>query len=192
MRSSDVASAEKNAGVRQSHPSDTAQSLASLYDRYHREVFHLALRYGQGDRAWAEDVMQDIFLQLLRAPRQLLDQESLSAWFYRVTTNRCLNKLRQETFLRSAPVRWLLGRERVTLRTPEVDAIDRDLLAQAFDAVNALPIKERLAFFMHHLDGKDQSEIAFILGHSKGYVSKLLRRAGEAMARAGWRVEHGT
>jgi RNA polymerase sigma-70 factor (ECF subfamily) len=185
MSSTDVASA-----LRRSRPRDTAESLAGLYDRYHREVFHLALRYGQGDTAWAEDVMNDIFLELLSTPRVIFYEEQLSAWFYRVTTNRCLNKLRHEALLRSAPVRWLLGADCTGPQTPEMAALERDELARAFEAVNALPIKERLAFFMHHVDGKDQAEIAHILGHSKGYVSKLLKRAGRRLTCAGWKVEH--
>jgi DNA-directed RNA polymerase specialized sigma24 family protein len=45
-------------------------------------------------------------------------------------------------------------------------------------------------FFMVHVDGWDQTEAARMLGHSKGYVSKLLKRAEERLTAAGWKVEH--
>jgi RNA polymerase sigma-70 factor (ECF subfamily) len=169
---------------------DTAEDIAWIYDRYHQEVFHLALRYGRGNAAWAEDVTQDIFLALLRFPRVLRAQQSLSGWFYRVTTNRCLNQLRKETFLQSAPVRWLLGTAPPSQPTPESLAMAKDELSQAFQSVNALPAKERVVFFMVHVDGWDQTEAARMLGHSKGYVSKLLKRAEERLTAAGWKVEH--
>lgn len=167
----------------------TAQDLAWIYERYHEEVFHLALRYGRGNAAWAEDVTQDVFVALVRFPRLLREQESLSGWFYRVTTNRCLNQLRKEAFLHSAPVRWLLGTAPRNERTPESIAMAKDELSQAFRSVSALPAKERVVFFMVHVDGKAQAEIASVLGHSKGYVSKLLKRAEERLTAAGWKVE---
>jgi len=170
---------------------ETATDLAWLYARYHEQVFHLALRYAAGDVAWAEDVTQDVFLGLLRLPRPLLAQESLEGWFYRVTTNRCLNKLRKEKFLRSTPIRWLLGTS-PNERTPERDAIARDELGRAVMSLNALPARERVVFFMVHVDGKDQNETARILGYSKGYVSKLLKRAEHQLTAAGWKVQgHG-
>lgn len=191
MSSSDVVAGEEAGRVTAGPASvETAQDLAWIYGRYHEEVFHLALRYGHGNAAWAEDVTQDIFLALLRFPRVLRDQESLSGWFYRVTTNRCLNKLRKEAFLHSAPVRWLLGTGPPNERTPESNAVVKDELSQALRSVSALPPKERVVFFMVHVDGTDQTEIARVLGHSKGYVSKLLKRAEERLTAAGWKVEH--
>src|SRR5262249_21230453 len=150
----------------------TAESMSWLYECYREDVFHLALCYGRGDIAWAEDVTQDVFLRLFRSPKTLYDHESLSGWFYRVTTNRCLNRLRADAVRQSAPVKWFVGRKPLHEGTPEVIAMAKDELERAFDAVNALPIKERLAFFMHHVDGADQVEVARILGHLKGYVSK--------------------
>jgi RNA polymerase sigma-70 factor (ECF subfamily) len=188
--SSNLVAGSRVAGMADHAPSvDAAADLSWLYERYHTQVFHLALRYCRGDVAWAEDVTQDIFLALLRLPRTLLAQESLGGWFYRVTTNRCLNELRKENFLRSAPVRWLLGRA-PNERTPEHVAIARDELSQAFQSVNGLPAKERVVFFMVHVDGKGQSETARTLGYSKGYVSKLLKRAEQRLTAAGWKVEH--
>jgi len=193
MSSTEVATSEKADGAAcRDQPRDTAANLSWLYDRYRQDVFHLALRYGRGNTAWAEDVTQDVFVQLLRAPKVLAAEESLSGWFYRVTTNRCFNKLRHEALRRSLPVRWLLGAPHESARTPETDAMARDELSHAFEAVSALPTKERLAFFMHHVDGKDQIEIAQILGHSKGYISKLLKRAHERLTRAGWKVDHAS
>ena len=170
----------------------TADSLSWLYERYRENVFHLALRYGRGNVAWAEDVTQDVFLRLFRTPKVLHHHDSLAGWFYRVTTNRCLNKLRGDALRQAAPLRWLFGDRTTASRTPEADAVAKDELSHAFEAVNALPIKERIAFFMHHVDGVEQSEVARALGHSKGYVSKLLKRAEARLTAGGWKVEHGT
>ena len=68
-------------------------------------------------------------------------------------------------------------------------ADNREELAHAWRVVEALPPKERVAFCMHHLDGKRQIEIAATLGHSKGYVCKLLKRAEARVRERGWEID---
>ncbi len=166
-----------------------ASDLEALYRQHHRLVFKVALRYGKGDASWAEDVMQDVFLDLMKALPGLSDRDDLEGWLYRATTNRCFNRLRRERLLTLAPVRWLLGERQSEPRPPEALAIARDDLRRAFAALDALPIKERVAFSMYHLDGKEQEEIGRVLGHSKGQVCKLIQRAVARLGAAGWKVE---
>jgi RNA polymerase sigma-70 factor (ECF subfamily) len=164
------------------------QEVERLYDRYKDHVFRIAMRYGRGDASWAEDVAHDVFIDVFKVMDRLSDHGDLGAWFYRTTTNRCLNKLKRERFLSSPVVRFLLGRRGGEPPDPEGAAIARSDLAAAFRAVNTLPPKERVAFFMHYVDGQEHREIGRVLGHSKGYVSKLLERARQRLERAGWQV----
>jgi RNA polymerase sigma-70 factor, ECF subfamily len=167
----------------------TAGEVARLYERYRLEVYHLALRYGRGRRSWAEDITHDIFLTLLRDELDLADKESLSGWFYRVTTRRCLNKLRHERLVGAVLGRWLFGEPNAAddaVRDPERELVAKSELNVALDIVNSLPDKQRVAFYMFYVDGKEQVEIAETLGHSKGYVSKLLTRACAALQQQGW------
>jgi RNA polymerase sigma-70 factor (ECF subfamily) len=184
--------------VRRDAPSEAARPSAAslvnvrverLYDRHKNQVFHLALRYGRGNATWAEDVAQEVFLHLFEAIDELVDDDDLSGWFYRVTTNRCLNKLKRERFMSSPVVQFFLRRHRADLVDPESIALARADLSLAFRAVGALPPKEKVAFFMRNVDGKDIAEIGLLLGHSKGYVSKLLDRARRRLREAGWKVE---
>lgn len=159
-----------------------------LYARHKGEVYRLALRYGAGDRAFAEDVTQDVFVRMMTHLDRLDDPDDLGGWLYRVTTNRCLSRLRQER-LRSSVLR-LLGRATVAPEPAlERHTIAKDTLARTLEAVRALPPKERVAFGMRHLDGKEVAEIGAVMGHSKGYVSKLLTRASARLRAAGWEVD---
>ncbi len=185
------------ASMRRAGPSSPSDSggvtplgvvIERLYDVHKGAVFRLALRYGRGDVGWAEDVTHDVFLDLFEFVGQLEDQHDLGGWFYRVTTNRCLNKLKRQHWMDRPVVRYLLGQTHRESADPERVAIARGELQIAFDAVNALPPKERVVFFMGHVDGIDQVGIARALGFSKGYVSKLLVRATRELERAGWQV----
>jgi len=162
--------------------------IERLYDRHKDSVFRLALRYGRGDVGWAEDVTHDVFLDLFDFVGRLEDLDDLGGWFYRVTTNRCLNRLKRQHLMTRPLVRFFLSGSRREPPDPERIAIARVELKTAFDAVNALPPKERVVFFMRHIDGLDQVAIARALQFSKGYVSKLLQRATRELERAGWQV----
>jgi RNA polymerase sigma-70 factor (ECF subfamily) len=155
---------------------DLAREIDRLYHRHHRAVFQLALRYGLGNEAWAEDIVQDVFLTLLDQLPRLAEHEQLDGWLYRVTTHRCLRKLRRESFLQRPLVRWLLLRGDGEQASIEQQVFARHDLERARRALGELPARERVVVAMCHLDGKSQREVCEILGLSKGYVSKLLAR----------------
>jgi RNA polymerase sigma-70 factor, ECF subfamily len=172
-------------------PVNTPEMLEQLYTRYHQHVFHLALRYSSGRIGWAEDIAHDVFVRMLSTPLSLYDLEDLEGWFYLATTRRCLNRLRHEALTRSAPVRWLLGHMQPSVEVPEAQALVRAELRAVGQALESLPAKERVAFCMFHLDAKTLVEIGQVMGHSKGYVSKLIQRATEQLREAGWDVGGG-
>lgn len=151
-------------------------TIEELYAAHRDLVFRIASRLGGGDRAFAEDLTQDVFLYAMRRHGPVLALENPAGWFYRVTTHRGLNRLRRERFLGLPAVRWMLGMRAPPPVDPERLGISHDLLRHALRRVLAMPPKMRACFFMLHVDGKSQTEIAEILGHTKGYVSKLVAR----------------
>lgn len=165
--------------------------IDALYRRHHGDVYRLALRYGRGNAAWAEDVTQEVFLALFDVLERLDEGGGLEPWFYRVTTNRCLNRLRRERVREAAPVRWILGARSKEPVDPERLAAAREELGRAWDVLDALAPKERVAFCMYYLDGKLLTEIGEVFGHSKGYVCKLIKRAEARVRAAGWEVGEG-
>lgn len=154
-----------------------AQTIDRLYREHHATVYRLALRYGSGNEAWAEDIVQDVFLTLLDALPSLHDVDHLGGWLYRVTTNRCLRKLRRDRFLDHPVVHACLGpfRDRA-VDPPEAQVFARRDLERTRSVLALLPPKECIVVCMHLLDGKSQVEIGQILGFSKSYACKLLAR----------------
>lgn len=155
---------------------DLADVIDRLYRRHHRGVFHLALRYGVGDEAWAEDIAQDVFAALMDNLPRLADHEHLDGWLYRVTTNRCLRRLKRDKFLHRGPVRRFLAAQTDREDVLEGQVFARSDLERTRLALARLPPRERVVVCMCHLDGKSQRKVCETLGLSKGYVSKLLAR----------------
>lgn len=170
---------------------DLAVRIDRLYRTHRDDVHRIALRYGGGNRSFAEDVTQDVFLTLCRTIERLDHERDLAPWLYRVTTNRCLSRLRRDAVRNAPGVRWLVGRSRPSAPDPEAQATDRQQIHAALVLLKTLPAKQQVAFCAYHLDGKQLEEIGAILGHSKGYVCKLIKKAESAVRNAGWEVGDG-
>lgn len=169
-------------GVTEEPAVDSRQRLAALYREHAAMVFRLGLRYGGGDRAWAEDIVQEVFFEVLGHVDRIARMDNPSGWIYRATTSRCLNRLRDRRRRASPPVRAAIETHLYAVTgSVEAQGEARARLARLFDRVSELPPKQRVCFWMYHCDGRSQEEIGEVLGHSKGYVSKLLQRALDAV-----------
>ena len=117
-------------------------------------VYRLALSHTRS-RADAEDVYQDVFLQLLDSGTAFESPEHLKAWLLRVTVNRCRDLARSG---------W---KRRTVALDPEWDAPgapardDED--AAVWDAVGQLPEQQRTAVHLHYVEGYSTEEIASAL-----------------------------
>jgi RNA polymerase sigma-70 factor, ECF subfamily len=158
--------------------SDLVAHVAALYGRHRDDVYRLALRYGRADPQWAEDIVQDVFVALCRRADAMDELDDLRGWLYRVATNACLSRLRRERVRNAPGVRWLLGTVEPTPDPdPETHNANLQAVRRLLGRMERLPPRERIALCMLHLDDLQQAEIAEVLGLSRGYVSKLIKRA---------------
>ena len=160
----------------------------TLYRLHRQKVFHLCLRLGCGNRAWAEDVTHDVFVKLLRELPSLHDRGALGGWIYRVTVNTCLKRLRRDGAVWQRVRCALQGLPPPQRRDPEQRVQLKQELQTVLGQLERLTPRERAVFCMRFLDGHSQQEIAGALSLSVGYVSKLLARAREKLVAAGWEV----
>ena len=152
-----------------------------LVERYQRPVYNLCLRMLTAPQA-AEDATQDAFIAAYRA----LDSfrgGSFRAWLFRIATNACYDELRRR---RSRPILSLdepQGAEQLPLDLPhpgptlEEHAQRLELARYLQEALDALPVDQRLAIVLCDIQGFDYSEIAEITGASLGTVKSRIARA---------------
>lgn len=146
------------------------RALADLYDRYSGIVYAVALRV-LGDTGAAEDVLQEVFLQLWRNPGAFDSARgSLGAWLAVITRNRAIDSLRrrkpetdiEDVILSVAPD--LAG-----------DA-DRSRAAEKVRGVlGAMPPPQRSALEMAYFEGMSHSEIASKTGEPLGTIKTRIR-----------------
>jgi RNA polymerase sigma-70 factor (ECF subfamily) len=148
------------------------QAMATLYDRYSRIVYSVALRVLR-DPASAEDVLQDVFLGIWRKPETFVaTRGSLGGWLAVVARNRAIDTLR-----RKRPSEQI---EEIYLASPFdlADEAERNTLMQRARAIILhLPLDQRKTLEMAYFDGLTHSEIAEITGDPLGTVKTRIRSA---------------
>jgi RNA polymerase sigma-70 factor (ECF subfamily) len=147
-------------------------AMAGLYDRYSRIVYSIALRVLR-DPAAAEDVMQEIFMQVWRNPDSFVAARgSLGGWLSVVARNRSIDTLR-----RRRPSEQV---EEMNLPSSSnlADEAEHNILMQrARAAVVLLPPEQRKTLEMAFFDGLTHSEIAEMTGDPLGTVKTRIRSA---------------
>ena len=134
---------------------------AALAEQYAGMLYRLA--YARtGSRADAEDVMQEVFVRLLRARPEFLDEEHAKAWLLRVGARCAADVLRAPWRRREGP-------------------LDDGLPAP--EPVLALPAQYRMAVHLYYYEELSVAEIAAVLGKSEGAVKSRLFRARALLRR---------
>ncbi len=143
----------------------------------------------------AEDILQDVFHQLVEANRLLVPIEHVTGWLFRVARNRITDLFRKKTAQRFSDMPVAAGDDgrlmfQDLLTTPEAgpEALyARQLLLEELEApVEELPQKQREVFIAHELDGRSFKDMAAATGVS---VNTLLSRKRYAVLRLRERLQ---
>lgn len=143
-------------------------SNEEIVRRYSKLVYRIAMSQ-MGNQSDADDVYQDVFLQLMRYINRIKDEEHLKYWLIRATVNRC-----KKQFLSS----W--WRKTIAF-TPEMVADKEELPSELYFLVQNLSPKYRSVIHLHYYEEYTVEEIAEILKIKEGTVKSRLFRARKTL-----------
>ena len=130
-----------------------------------------------GNIAEAEDLTQEVFIQLHRKIGSFRGEAAFTTWLHRLTVNQCLMhfrkrsvKLEKTTEEGETPVQIVRGTENPNAM-PVVDRIALD------NALKQLPPGYRTVFVLHDVEGHEHEEIAKMLGVAVGTSKSQLHKA---------------
>lgn len=148
----------------------TDAELAELYERFAPIVFRRA-RGILGNDELARDAVQDTFAKVISRWEQFRGDASPTTWIYRITTNHCLNQLRNRSGRQDK-----LHRRRDELRPDGPSAPDRILEASAVRALLETCDEETRRIIIHvFFDDMTREQTALVVGRSVPTVRKRIR-----------------
>lgn len=147
--------------------------MTDALDTWAGSVYRLALAHTHSP-ADAQDIVQDVFLSLLKSTVEFQDEEHEKAWLLHVAANRCKEYHRSAWRRRVEPFDDM-GR----LADREVDDPELEALFEhpAWAALEHLPDKLRIVVHLHDVEGYASDAIADILGIFPATVRTRLHRA---------------
>ena len=151
-------------------------AFEEVYNRHHRRVYSICLRMLQ-NATEAEDLTQDVFIQLHRKIGSFRGDSAFTTWLHRLTVNQVLMHFRKRnvkfektTEEGETPVQIVGGTENPR-KMPIVDKIAIE------NAIAQLPNGYRNVFVLHDVEGYEHEEVAKILGCSVGTSKSQLHKA---------------
>jgi len=163
-----------------------ARAFEALVRRHRTALWNFLLRH-VGDRARAEDLLQETFLRAVKASGEWQERAKVTTWLFTIARNLTLDELRRAVHRRAEP---LEGRDdqpgpidRAAADDPPPDAAaEGALLRPRLEAaLAALPEEQREVFLLREQGGLGFREIAEVTGTPENTVKSRMRYALEGL-----------
>ena len=160
------------------------EAIQYLVDNYQKQVIKTAF-YFVSNMEDAEDLSQEVFLEILKSIGRFKQNSSLYTWIYRITVNKSLDHLRRQkrrdvihqigTFIKvSQDGTNTMETEVAVMDTRNDDYEQRKILDKA---ISSLPENQRIAFVLNKYEDLAYKDIAEIMNLSLASVESLIHRA---------------
>ena len=167
------------------NPHRTFGHHAELFERYARYVARIGIRL-LGDESDVDDLIQQVFLDAFKNREQLRDPAAAKGWLATIAVRTARHQLRRRR------LRQFVGLDErphaLELRDPGVSPETRALLERVYRSLDALPVEERLAWTLRHVEGEKLDRVAECCGCS---IATAKRRIVAAQARLQAELDDG-
>jgi len=156
------------------------EAFEEIYRSHHKRVYSLCFRMVR-NVSDAEDLTQQVFIQLFRKLHTFRGDSSFTTWLHRLTVNQVLMHFRRRVVKTekitedgSTPIRIVNG----TANPSRMALIDRIALNQA---IGQLPPGYRMVFILHDVEGFEHDQIGKMLGCAVGTSKSQLYKARQRL-----------
>ena len=166
-----------------------AAAFEGLVEKYKKPIINLLFRTLR-DAAEAEDLAQNVFLQVYKSADRYRVEAKFSTWLYTIARNLCLNEIRRRSrhpseSLEGAEQSELEGagrqfEDKKNVSAPE-ELLRAELVKKVDDALASLPENQRTAILLFKEQDMSYEEIAKILNCSVSATKSLIHRGRETL-----------
>ena len=164
-----------------------------LLNRHSRPVYNFIIRY-LGDPQMAEDLMQEVFLRIIKGAAKYRRRAKFTTWLYTIARNLCIDTLRRLKHRRHLSLDEPIGDDpeggtmldRVADKAPPEDrrAMDRQFVRHLEQALSGLNPDQREVFVLREFQHLPFAEIASIVDCPVNTVKSRMRYALEGLRAA--------
>ncbi|WP_301109347.1 sigma-70 family RNA polymerase sigma factor [Sporosarcina sp.] len=154
--------------------------LRNLMDEYGGRLTNLAYSYLK-DWGKAQEVVQDVFFTCYSQYAKIEEIQSLEAWTYRITINRCKDVLKSSWIKRVTVNNNLFAFLKSTTVSPEAAVIARDENTMLVKKVLELPVKYREVIHLFYYEELSVAEISALLKININTIKTRLKRGRELL-----------
>ncbi|WP_433787464.1 RNA polymerase sigma factor [Actinomycetospora sp. CA-101289] len=147
------------------------RAYEELVRRHRDRIYRIALRL-LGSPADADDVAQEVVIQLWTALAGFGGTSAFTTWLYRVVVNRCLNHRRAQR-----PYRQIEDADHPRVPGPERRVLAGEELQAGLAAISALPEEQRVPLVLVQLEGLSYRQAAAVTKTTEATVRGRLARA---------------
>jgi RNA polymerase sigma factor (sigma-70 family) len=154
-----------------------------IVETWQNMVYNTALGIVQSAED-AEDIAQDVFVQVYQSVHTFKGDSKFSTWLYRITVTKCLDhERRKKRKKRFAFVKSIFGNDsQLVVNPPDfhhpgVTLDKKETAAALFQAIRQLPDNQRVAFTLHKIEGLSYLEISDVMKTTVSSVESLMHRA---------------
>ncbi|WP_303316037.1 RNA polymerase sigma factor [Flavivirga abyssicola] len=160
-------------------------AYGKLIDDFQDKVFATCISFVP-NKEDAEDIAQDVFVEVFKSIGKFKGNSKLSTWIYRIATNKCLEFIRKRnTKKRFAFLQSIMGNDLpmdkskyfTEMNHPGVILENKEKSETLFLAINQLSEDQRTVFTLSKIDGMSNKEIGDIIDKSLSSVESLMFRA---------------
>ncbi|MFH1754333.1 MAG: RNA polymerase sigma factor [Candidatus Latescibacterota bacterium] len=148
-------------------------ALDGLVHRYQRAVF--AVAYAKlGNIHDAEDITQDVFLEMYKNADKMNNQAKASAWLFRTTAYRCKDHFRKMSRRKR---RELFSADSLFSSTQTEKMVEKERHDLVVKAIDLLPAKYRIVIMLRYFARSSYADISTMTGLAKSTIDGRLRTA---------------
>jgi len=165
------------------------EKLAVLFEKYHVPLFNFFLRL-TGNRGVSEDLVQDVFLRILKYRTTYKGQSKFTVWMYQIARNAHIDYLRKNKGELSLDDQW---DEVVEAEPTPLDRLERGEDVKLLqEALARLPLKKREVLVLSRYHDMKYKDIAELFGCQVGTVKAYVHRAIKDLGKIYYELSGGT
>ncbi len=165
-------------------------AFETLVDKYKQPVINVVARIVR-DTTEAEDLAQNVFLQVYKAAGRYKVTAKFSTWLFTIARNLSLNELRRRSRHPASSLDATMDPEDEEAPSRQIEdqgvvsasdeALQSELVAKIDEVLGELPVNQRTAIILVKEKGLSYEDIAGILGCSVSAVKSLIHRGRETI-----------